>query len=354
MVTTTTTTPSSPRITGRARAMGLVAAITGPEIRGDLQIHAQAAVRLLLARRRSEAHVLQDDELRRRLERIDEAPHVAIIAGQRVGRRELGELAALLVLDRVGPVFELHVGLLRELREPRVGELARDGLVRGQHVLVELLQRRVRLLLAGHRGLRRLRIQPRPVQLLALDAHLRLGACHLVSERKDDDRVQQRVGDERQDQRDDEGALLRHAALRVHRFGTGTGATEAACAAASVGVYTAFIWILCSPSSVTLTALHWMLWKAPLFSRRSQNASMSSLRRPWMSRLISVSPSLNSGWTAVSMTSPGSVDSSWLNSCVQEKVRCSMSPWASLAAAATVASSFGFSPRRVCSASLTR
>ena len=58
------------------------------------------------------------DELRRGLERVDELAHVAIVAGQRIGRRQLRELAALLVLHGVGAVLEAHVGLLRELREP--------------------------------------------------------------------------------------------------------------------------------------------------------------------------------------------------------------------------------------------
>src|SRR5882762_3564967 len=162
-----TTAPSRPRTSGRGRFDGAtrsLGGITRPEIRRDIEVDREAASVLLFVARR-QPDVLEDDEFRSGLERVDEPAHVAIVAGQRVGCRQLRERAALLALHGVAAVLEFYVRQLRELREPRVGEAAREALVRRQHVLVELLQRGVRLLLARDGRLRRRIVLPRLVQL---------------------------------------------------------------------------------------------------------------------------------------------------------------------------------------------
>src|SRR4051812_3474801 len=97
-MTAITATPSSASSCGRGRrGAALLSAILRPEIGGDIEADREPAHRLFAAR--TQGDVLQHDELRRGLERIDEAPHVAIVAAQRVSRRHFGERAALLVLD---------------------------------------------------------------------------------------------------------------------------------------------------------------------------------------------------------------------------------------------------------------
>ena len=123
-------------------------------------------------------------------------------------------------------MFELDVGLARQLREPRVCDLPRGRLVRRQDVLVELLERRIRLRFARDRRLRRQMIEARGVQPLVLRARLFLGADDLAAERKHDHGVQRDVRDREQGERHDHPALLaEHARQDVHRRPVPAGRT---------------------------------------------------------------------------------------------------------------------------------
>jgi len=76
------------------------AAITRSEVGRHLDLHREAALRLLVARER---HVFQDDELGRRFERINEPADVAILARVDVAGRPLEHAAGAV---EAGPVAE--------------------------------------------------------------------------------------------------------------------------------------------------------------------------------------------------------------------------------------------------------
>ena len=84
----TTAAPSASAASGRGRAAEAPVSRHCPT--GNTWRSSSFIVRRALCagrRWRGRADVLEDDELRRGLERVDELPHVAVVAGQRVGRR---------------------------------------------------------------------------------------------------------------------------------------------------------------------------------------------------------------------------------------------------------------------------
>ena len=110
------------------------------------------------------------------------------------------------------------MGLVGKLGQPREGEPPRFALVFREDVGIELLQRRIRLLLAGDRGLRVLVVKARAVERLMHVARLHLSARHLTAERKDDDHVERDVGEDGDPQPEHNRPLLGHDA-RERRHG---------------------------------------------------------------------------------------------------------------------------------------
>jgi hypothetical protein len=86
-----------------------------------------------------------------------------------------------------------------------------------EDVLVELLQRGIRLLLPGDGGFRQPMVLSRLVQLIVLRVRLQFRARHLPPERKDHDREQDQVREYRDDERQHDAALLRDGAGERHR-----------------------------------------------------------------------------------------------------------------------------------------
>src|SRR5262245_43071643 len=101
---------------GRGRFVAEVSMFIGSRsvVGGNLDVHAQDAigVRPLL-----KGDVLENQELRRRLEIVNEAPDVLVLSGQRRRDRELAEAAVALRLRIELTVDERHVGRLGELLE---------------------------------------------------------------------------------------------------------------------------------------------------------------------------------------------------------------------------------------------